>query len=101
MPSPRDDRVGGLGHGGFFKWDAKATSLALQDNIFMVEQDSDTGTLAMPDRIASCSNNVMVWLGSGPFPKALPSCFTVTTNRAVWDDAVAAWKANHPWVGAP
>jgi hypothetical protein len=101
MPAPRDDRAGGIGHGGFFKWDTMATSVALQDNIFMVEQDSDTGTLAMPDRVASCSNNVMVWLGGGPFPKTLPSCFTVTTNRAVWDDAVAVWKARHPYVGVP
>jgi len=42
-----------------------------------------------------CSNNTIVWLGSGPYPAEVPSCFTVTTDRAVWDDAVAAWKAAH------
>ena len=100
MPRPPDG-PGGLGHGGFFKWDTLATSLALHDNVFMAEQDSHTGTLGMPASLTSCSNNVMVWLGSGPFPKPLPSCFTVTTDRAVWDDAVADWKASHPYVGVP
>jgi len=100
MPRPADGSDG-LGHGGFFKWDTLATSLALHDNVFMAEQDGATGTLAMPDGLTSCSNNVMVWLGAGPFPKPLPSCFTITTDRAVWDAAVAAWKARHPHVGAP
>jgi hypothetical protein len=50
-----------------------------------------------PEKLESCSGNVMVWLGDGPFPgPPLPSCFTVTTDRTVWDDAVAAWKARHP-----
>jgi hypothetical protein len=49
-----------------------------------------------PEQLASCSNNVMVWLGSGPFPATLPSCFTITTDRAVWDNAVASWIARHP-----
>jgi hypothetical protein len=100
MPKPPSG-PGGLGHGGFFKWDPLASSLALHDNVFMVEQDSHTGSLAMPASLVSCSNNVMVWLGAGAFPDPLPSCFTVTTDRAVWDDAVAAWKAAHPFVGAP
>jgi hypothetical protein len=102
QPMPRPPAgPGGLGHGGFFKWNPLATSLALHDNVFMAEQDSHTGTLAMPASLTSCSNNVMVWLGAGPFPDPLPSCFTVTTDRAVWDDAVADWKAAHPSVGVP
>jgi len=40
----------------------------------------------------------MVWLGPGDYPVPLPSCFTVTKDRSVWDNAVAAWKANHPHV---
>jgi hypothetical protein len=39
---------------------------------------------------------VVVWLGEGPFPDPLPDCFTVTTDKSVWDNAVAEWKANHP-----
>jgi hypothetical protein len=48
--------------------------------------------------LTSCSNNVMVWLGQGSYPTALPSCFTVTRDRSVWDRAVAEWKARHPHV---
>jgi chitinase len=40
----------------------------------------------------------MVWLGPGPFPGSLPSCFTVTTDRSVWDTAVRSWEAAHPGV---
>jgi hypothetical protein len=43
-----------------------------------------------------CSNNTMVWLGEGPFPGELPACFTVTTDPAVWDAAVADWTARRP-----
>ena len=31
----------------------------------------------------------------GPYPAPLPPCFTVTNDRGVWDDAVAAWKLRH------
>ena len=103
MPGPDGAAPTVMGHGGFFKWDALATQLVLRNNVFMAEQTGFNGpsTMDMPDRIVECSNNVMVWLGAGPYPKALPSCFTITTNRQVWDDAVAAWKAQHPLVGAP
>jgi len=44
--------------------------------------------------LESCSNNVVVWLGEGDFPGELPTdCFTITRERAVWDDAVAEWTA--------
>ena len=64
-----------------------------------------------PGKLAACENNIMVWLGAGPFPEPLPTtfngkpCFTVTTDKRVWDNAVAQWKATHPTtlrdVGAP
>ena len=51
-----------------------------------------------------CSSdlNVMIWLGSGPFPEPLPAragCFTLLTGvegLQYWNDAVARWKAEHP-----
>jgi len=55
-----------------------------------------------PGKLADCENNTMVWLGAGPFPEPLPStfngkpCFAITTDKSVWDNAVAQWKANHP-----
>jgi hypothetical protein len=40
----------------------------------------------------------MVWLGPGSFPGSLPSCFTITTDRSVWDAAARAWDIAHPGV---
>ena len=43
-----------------------------------------------------CSSDLtIVWLGQGSFPEPLPACFTVTTDKTVWDNAVAAWNAAH------
>jgi hypothetical protein len=59
----------------------------------------DTSQMGVPSSfLSSCSNNVMVWLGPGNYPVPLPSCFTVTRDRSVWDRAVARWKADHPHV---
>ena len=88
-----------------FNWSTKGlaagTSLALHGNIFMAERVGQPGKSRMgipPDQLQDCANNVMVWLGPGSFPATLPSCFTVTTDRSVWDDAVADWLARHPTV---
>src|SRR6185295_4567023 len=98
----------GYGHAGFFKWhgwDDPATSLspklALHNNVFMAERVGTAGASRMgipPGRLVSCSNNVMVWLGPGDYPAPLPAYFTVTNDRSVWDNAVAAWTASHPTV---
>ena len=109
------------GHAFFFKWGqdppglvpsnttGHAPGLSIENTIFMA--DSDTAIsghqgIGMPqwqdasgiwhDYLSSCSNDTMVWLGTGPYPKTLPSCFHVTTDRSVWTDAVAAWLAAHP-----
>ncbi len=101
MPGPRDAAPGALGHGRFFKWDRLAPTLALIDNVLLAEQvgHNGPGTMGIPDRLVECRNNVMVWLGPGPYPAPLPACFTVTRDRRVWDDAVARWKLRHPHVG--
>ena len=108
MPGPRGGSADNLGNGGFFKWhnwDNPSTSLspklALYNNVFMAERVGQPGKSRMgipPDQLQDCANNVMVWLGPGSFPATLPSCFTVTTDRSVWDDAVADWLARHPTV---
>ena len=90
------------GHGGFFEWSAISPKLSLRDNVFRADQRSNAGDEHMappPGKLADCSNNVMIWLGSGPFPEPLPSCFTVLTGvegLRYWNDAVARWKADHP-----
>lgn len=82
------------GHGGFFKWGPLAPSISLHGNVFRADQDSNHTTMGIPEgALADCSDNTMVWLGEGPYPAPLPECFTVTTDRRVWDDAVAAWHA--------
>jgi hypothetical protein len=87
------------GHGGFFKWDNNSdrdNQLSLHNNIFRADQLSNHGNLGVPtDKLVSCSNNIVVWLGTGSYPVSLPSCFTVTTDKSVWDNAVARWKTAH------
>jgi hypothetical protein len=108
MPGPPGGSPTELGHGGFFKWhlwnspeQSLSPKLALYDNVFMAEQaragEDRMGT--PPGQVLDCANNVMVWLGPGAFPDPLPACFTVTTDRSVWDTAVADWHARHPHVG--
>ncbi|HHY87784.1 MAG TPA: hypothetical protein GYA06_02520 [Chloroflexi bacterium] len=95
------------GHGSFFKWnrdDDHSPRLALHNNIFRADQPANnTGGLGIPEgKLASCSNNIMVWLGEGPFPDPLPlmhngrTCFTITTDPAVWEQAVLDWLVRHP-----
>jgi hypothetical protein len=98
MPGPRGGTATELGLGVIFKWSDAATALALYDNVFLVEQvsQSGTGAMGMPSKLTECARNVMVWTGPGDYPAALPACFTVTKDRSVWDRAVAAWKSAHP-----
>ncbi|HYT99947.1 MAG TPA: Ig-like domain-containing protein [Gemmatimonadales bacterium] len=90
------------GHGGFYEWSATSPMLSLHNDVFRVDQnlsDHDEFLAPPPGKLADCANNVMIWLGPGPFPETLPSCFTVMTGAAglqYWNNAVAQWKANHP-----
>ena len=92
------------GHDGFFKWDDSGISpkLALHNNIFLAGQPANNVGLGIPaGKLASCSNNIMVWLGSGSYPDPLPQtlngqpCFTVTSDKSVWENAVVDWLAKH------
>ncbi|MFK7858065.1 MAG: hypothetical protein AB8B64_04575 [Granulosicoccus sp.] len=92
------------GHGNFFKWSLdknKAMKLAVHDSIFLVSAPSRHGDglgLEEISHLESCSNNVIVWTGSGRFPNAeeLPDCFRLTTNYSEWSSAVSAWRRRHP-----
>jgi hypothetical protein len=105
MPGPRGKTKDGLGHGTFFKWHSRgkpykslSPKLVLYNNIFMAERVGQTRPGRMgtpPEKVVKCENNVMVWLGPGPFPAKLPSCFRVTKDRAVWDRAVAEWTKKY------
>ena len=90
------------GNGGFYEWSAISPKVALFNNVFRADQNTNQGDEDMappPGKLAACSNNVMIWLGPGPFPEPLPSCFRVLTGAEglqYWNTAVAQWKAAHP-----
>jgi hypothetical protein len=101
MPGPRSGRGSDRGHGVLFKWHDLAPRIALHGNVFLVEEAAFDGSdMGFPDRIESCSDNVLVWLGEGEYPEPLPDCVQLTRDRRAWDDAVAGWHARNPHVGA-
>jgi len=94
---------------GIFEWGSMPSTgpnLALFNNVFRVDQNSSELYLAPPPgKLVDCANNVMIWLGSGPFPEPLPltfngrTCYTLMTGQAgldYWNAAVARWRADHP-----
>ena len=95
---------------GIFEWgtpsDTASPFLAIYNNVFRVDQPSSEPYLAPPPgKLVDCANNVMIWLGAGPFPETLPltfngrPCYTLMTGQAgldFWNAAVAKWRADHP-----
>ena len=96
------------GHGGFFKWYPAAPKVSLYHTVFRVDSPNieNSVLVPLPDQLQDCVGNVMIWLGSGPFPEPLPAragCFTLLTGAEglqYWNDAVARWKAEHPAMSA-
>jgi hypothetical protein len=100
------------GHSGFFKFaghmstEGHSPALVINNTVFEADSNTDIGDMGIPawqdasgvwhTYLTSCSNNTMVWLGTGPYPKTLPSCFKVTTDGSVWINAVATWQNYHP-----
>lgn len=86
------------GHGMFFKWDETSPKWEMYNSILRVDsevsQSSNQFNFQL-DKLIDCQNNILVWLGDGPFPAPLPSCFTVTKDKSVWDNAVTIWKIQH------
>jgi hypothetical protein len=98
------------GHGMFFKLGPGDLKFKLYDNVFMLEQYPNNSKRAwglppehFADRLADCSGNVLVWLGEGEYPgpfhnEQFPHCWTVTTDRSVWERARKDWIDRHPQV---
>jgi hypothetical protein len=89
-------------HGALFKWSSQAVQLALHDNIFVVSHSRSDLGIPKSAHIVSCSNNLLVWLGTGRFPGDLgrdpttgQPCLKVTTDPATWNLAVAVWQEEH------
>jgi len=96
MPGPRgtnDPSI--LGHGQLFKWSPVANSLVIRDSVFLIEA-TPNGTSYCPFPPGTVTENVtLVWRGPGSFNWSVPAGTTVTTDRAIWDDARASWLARH------
>lgn len=96
---------GKAGHGWFYKTDLDTIKMSLHGNIFFAEAPSiHGGHKLIPEKVVSCKksdgspDNVIVWGGSGSYPRPeelATGCFTLTTDRSVWDAAVAAWLRAH------
>jgi hypothetical protein len=97
--------IGKAGHGWFWKWDPDGIKLSLHGNIFYAEAASIHGGHKLyPEKVVSCKkpdgspDNIIVWGGAGPYPRPQEletGCFTLTTDKRVWHDAVANWKLRH------
>ena len=104
-----------MGHGPLFKYQNQSPNLVLRNNIFLMESYVTTKNVVRSEassfeqlgfrvsqgQLKECSGNIIVWTGPGEFPGDIPndpSCVTVTTDRAVWEDARAKWIAEHPLV---
>jgi hypothetical protein len=96
---------GTAGHGWFWKWDEDGIKLSLHGNIFFAEAPSIHGSHKLiPESIVSCKkpdgspDNIIIWGGTGPYPRPEEletGCFTLTTDRRIWDEAVIRWKERH------
>jgi hypothetical protein len=98
------------GSGNLFKMDPDAEQnpqFVLEDNVFLFTQESASSSTDLPDEqfLNACSNNTIIWLGSGAFPGSLPStskfpnCYTILTGaagQAFWKAKVQDWFARHP-----
>lgn len=64
-------------------------AFVIKDSIFRIDQAPNHGDLSIPP--GPHSGNVIVWTGAGRYPGPVPTGFTVTSDRGVWDRAEAAW----------
>ncbi len=88
------------GHGRLFKWDETSPKWKMYNSILRIDSDvseSSNQFNFQMDKLEDCQNNILVWLGSGPFPGTVPSCFSITKDKSVWDDAVREWKISHEY----
>jgi hypothetical protein len=101
-PHAKDGGPTEMGENALFKWSDSANHLVIKCSIFKVDSVSLNGTDAMavpPGTVvddSACPDrpSTIVWLGGGDYP-APTGGLRVVSDRSVWTDAVAAWKAAH------
>jgi hypothetical protein len=91
------------GYGGIYKYESNSPKINWIGNIILLE--------GYPGNVLSgvgfakghvgenCRDNILVWLGNDEYPGSIPpDCFTITTDRSVYDNARDAWIESHPEV---
>lgn len=90
------------GENAIFKWSASGNRVVIKCSMFAIDAQSLNGTDSMQlppgtvldDSACPDAPSTIVWLGPGRYPVNAGG-LRVVTQRSVWDDAVAAWKARH------
>lgn len=87
-----------LGAHGIWKWSkAAGKTVTMKNVVFRIDMSSYTGCAPQVWPAGTYQNVKVVWLGSGSYATAggcknvLPAGVSVTTDKAVWDNAKAAW----------
>ena len=85
---------------GFFKIENRLPERnmkwVVEGNVFRADAKNGVGSLCLNQHGKfTARNNIIVWLGAGDYPCAIPPGWTLTRDVKVWDAAVAAWKARH------
>lgn len=96
-PGPYQQPTSVLGHGNMYKEQTNSPPLVMENVIIAIEKPNTSSAYDLPERagLDSYTNVTLVWLGQGAYPAAIPSGVTLTTDRSILDDAVAAWKGRH------
>ena len=100
------------GHGPFFKMTDidRNPHFSIKNSVFLASYLTTPSQLDFPPEslIDICQNNIVIWLGPGPFPGKLPTqkfpnSFRIITGqkgRDLWQQKVTDWHARHPDVGS-
>src|SRR3954470_10600201 len=88
---------GEYGSGQFWKMDnfrGSPSLINVSNTIFRADLGQDNAcNFDWAD--GTYTNDTMVWTGKGAFPGKLPPGVKLTTDKSVWDNAVAKWKCDH------
>lgn len=101
MPGGFEARSTDVVHGSLYKTRPESPALVMRNVVIASERFRDPigRSALLPTRQGQIEdryeNVTLVWLGQGPYPGNVPAGCTVSTDPAVYDAAVADWKARH------
>lgn len=100
------------GQGNFFKLTSanRNPHFSIRNSVFLAAHLTEASNLDFPPEslIDVCENNIIIWLGPGPYPGKLPTrkfpngfkIITGQEGRDLWVSKVIDWHSRHPNVGA-